>query len=112
MFTKRQKKLLSHVMRDFVKHKTWIVETDSVSLRDKWRWVRSPWDDETSIQYTITSCLNYRDACEWVDEMVDASRQSLPEWDCSGQSFISHTHVGRTNMPHKFVVILYWSLDV
>lgn len=112
MFTKRQKKLLSHAMRDFVKHKNWIVETDNVGLCDKWRWTRCPWDDETSVQYRIKTYLNYEEACERVYEIEEASHLLLPDWDCSGQSFISHTYVGRTNMPHKFVVILYWSLDV
>lgn len=110
MLSKKQKKLFSRYLREKVRRGK--NECNLASISDSWHWVRCPWNDEMTAQYTITKCLNYRDACKWAYEMEVESRLSLPDWDCSGKSFISHYHVGRTNIPHTYVIILYWSLDI
>lgn len=109
MFTKRQKKLLSRALRDYVKQGR---NRNLESIYGCWHWARCPFDDEMSCQYGIFCCINYHDAVNWAYEMEQESRNDLPYYDCSGRSFISHYHVGRTSDPHKFAIVIYWTLDV
>lgn len=109
MFSKKQKKLLSHAMRDYVRNSG---KRNLESIYGCWHSVRCPFDDEMTCDYGLFNCVNYRDAVNWCYEMKCESYANLPSFDCSGLPFISHYHVGRTSDPHLFAIVLYWSLDI
>lgn len=112
MFSKRQKKLLSHAMRDMVPHKTWIVKTDDMSLRDKWRYCRDPKDDCSWYRYTILDFDNDNDAYDFAYREYYLTRRALPVYDCSGRPFISSFHVAPTNITGWYVIVENWTIDV
>jgi len=112
MLSKRTKKLWSKCMRDKVIRKTWIVETDNKSLRDKWRYCRDPKDDDSWYRYTILDFDNDNEAYDFAYREYYSTRRALPDYDCSGRQFISSFHVAPTNITGWYVIVENWTIDV
>lgn len=111
MLSKRQKKLLSHAMRDYVrsngKRELW-------SLQESYHTVVSSdgesWVDFTIIRYNHDVDKQLDFLYDFFDDMVAESRASLPEWDCSGRAYLAFYELHC--MPYGIAISLHYFLDV
>lgn len=111
MLTKRQKKLLSHAMRDYMrssgKRELWSLQESyhTVASRDGESWV-----DFTIIRYNHDVDKQLEFLYDFFDDMVAESRASLPDWDCSGRAYLAFYEL--SCMPCGIAVTLHYYLDV
>lgn len=111
MFTKKQKKLLSHAMRDYVRNNG---KRELWSLQESYHTVVSrdgeSWTDFTIIRYNHDVDKQLDFLYDFFDDMVAESRASLPDWDCSGMAYLAFYELHC--MPYGIAVSLHYFLDV
>ena len=111
MFSKRQKKLLSHAMCDMVGHGR---NRELRSMQGHFHTVIShdgeSWTDFGIIRYNHDVDKQMEFLYDYFDEMVETSRASLPDWDCSGRAFLAFYELH--SMPCGIAVSLHYYLDV
>lgn len=111
MLTKRQKKMLSHAMRDMVGHGR---KRELRSMQGHYHTVISrdgeSWTDFSIISYNHDVDKQLEFLYDFFDDMVAESRASLPDWDCSGRAFLAFYDMHC--MPCGIAVSLHYYLDV
>ena len=108
MYTKRQKKLISHLMRDNVRRRR---ERELNSMREFDHRV-SDKDGEGWTDFGIWQWENADLLVQYIEHKARISWQELPDYDCSGRPFIDYFYICATHIPNEYGVIMHYSLAI